>query len=162
MKKLIFILTVGVASLALSCKSGSQEKDIVNTKATLPVSLGVEKTGLKLITSSIHKKAGTMSVLYGTKSALSASLDGVKLQSAGQKWTLITWKQQDDPTWFGAQIPGNLVSVEEVDVIPSKTGTGTAIQYTRYEGPKMTLIAQYADAAQRIKYIFGQKPSVMP
>ena len=35
---------------------------------------------------------------------------------AGAVLGLVTWRQREDPHWFGARIPGSVVSVEFVEV----------------------------------------------
>lgn len=55
-------------------------------------------TQLKVFSSSINKKQHTMSTVY---------LDGDDKR-------MLTWKQKDDPHWYGAKVPGELISIKQL------------------------------------------------
>ena len=75
----------------------------------------------KAITSVVDRGAETTATLFGNDAAVGAARAG-KAYPAGAVLGLVTWKQREDPHWFGARIPGTPVSVEFVVV-----GTATWI-----------------------------------
>jgi hypothetical protein len=151
-----YILLAFTAIMLTACTSTTNNIALVNDAASLPPSFNFGKMGFKVINSSINKKLGTMSTLYGNESALKAA--GTGAATAGEVFALVTWKQQTDDHWFGAKIPANLLSVEYV-----KTGeTGNPVSYQKFTGKNLVLSADTSNSQARIKYISDQKPSVMP
>jgi len=144
-----------------ACNNRKPAEELLNKKAAIPTSFNFSKAGLKVITSSINKKEQTMSTLYGNDLALKTAISGSTSYLPGENLTLVTWKQQDDDRWFGAKIPGDLVSVEVVKTINSNTGR-TIANYQRFTGKKLVADTDTAYQQERISYIFSQKPSVMP
>jgi hypothetical protein len=151
-----YILLAFTAIMLTACTNTTNNSTLVNDAASLPSSFNFGKMGFKVITSTINKKLGTMSTLYGNEPALKAA--GTDSAIAGEVFALVTWKQQADDHWFGAKIPANLLSVEYV-----KTDeTGSSISYQKFTGKNLVLSADTSNSQARIKYIFDQKPSVMP
>lgn len=153
--KSAYILLAGIV-LALAACTGNTV--LVNNAAAIPASFNFGKMDYKVITSSINKKKGTMSTLYGNELALKASIADTGTIAPGEVFALVTWKQQADDHWFGANIPGNLQSVEYVKTADA----GNKISYQRFEGKGLVLSADTSQSRERIKYILDQKPSVMP
>lgn len=155
MKNLTYLVLAAFCFLLYACGDNSSNTELTNTKASLPASFKFSAAGLKVITTFINKKQSTMSTLYGNPLALKTAVAGTNTV-AGEVLALVTWKQQADVHWFGANIPGDLQSVEMIKTAPA------AIDYKRYEGKSLTLNPDTLHQAERIKYIFDQKPSVMP
>ncbi|WP_426670104.1 hypothetical protein ACPPVU_02435 [Mucilaginibacter sp. McL0603] len=156
--KSAYILLAFTAIMLAACTSTTNNTALMNDAASLPLSFNFGKMGFKVITSFINKKQGTMSTLYGNELALKAAAAGTGTVTTGEVFALVTWKQQADDHWFGAKIPSNLLSVEYV-----KTGVGSnRISYQKFEGKDLTLSTDTSNNQIRIKYIFDQKPSVMP
>ncbi|OKS87582.1 hypothetical protein RG47T_3043 [Mucilaginibacter polytrichastri] len=153
----------GMVAILYACGDSANNNNAgtINARASLPDSLKFTALGYKVVTLSINKKLGTMSTLYGNKQALDNAIAGADDVKAGEAFALITWKQQDDDRWFGAKIPGNLQSVEMIKTAADASGK-VAIAYTHLEGKNLSPIADTLHNAERIKYIFDQKPSVMP
>jgi hypothetical protein len=151
------LIFIAALILLTSCNSPKAPEELYNNAAAFPASFKLDNHHLKVITSSINKKLGTMSTLYGNEPALSASRTGVSGTTAEETFELVTWQQQADEHWFGAKIPANLTSVEYVTV-----GTNQAVHYQRYEGTQLTLVKDTLNAAERTAYIFKQKASIMP
>jgi hypothetical protein len=153
---------IGVFFFLLACSCGSNDKlpNNINTKASIPDSFKFSPAGLKVITSFINRKAGTMSTLYGNPLALKAATGLNKALEGGEAFTLVTWKQQPDEHWFGASIPGELETVEVLKTISD--GSAIAINYERYEGRALARNPDTLRNNERIKFILGQQPSVMP
>ncbi len=101
-----------------------------------------------------------MSTLYGNSLALRKSKDLNKDLAGGELFTLVTWEQQQDEHWFGANIPGDIQSVEVLKTNPN--GTNIDMYYQRYEGKEFVLNADTMNKSERIKFILGQRASVMP
>jgi hypothetical protein len=151
-----YILLAFTSIMLPACTGNTNKSTLVNNMASLPSSFNFCKMGFKVITSSINKKLGTMSTLYGNEPAIKAA--GTDSATAGEVFALITWKQQADDHWFGAKIPANLLSVEYV----STGETGNSVSYQKFAGKNLVLSMDTANSQARIKYIFDQKPSVMP
>jgi hypothetical protein len=144
--------------LLSACTNTTNNTSLINDAASLPESFNISKTGLKVITSFINKKQGTMATLYGNEPALQAAKAGSNITTAGETFALITWKQKADDHWFGANIPSTLQSVEYVKA----TKAGNAISYQKFEGKPLVLSTDTLHNQERIKYILNQKASVFP
>lgn len=155
--KLLYISLAGIVLILSACDTPKPSEELLNKKAAIPASFHFDRAGLKVISSSINKKNKTMSTLYGNELALKTAIAGSTEYPAGENLTLVTWKQQDDDRWFGARIPGDLESIEVV-----KTSDPNIVNYQKYEGRQLVINPDTAHQQERIKYIFAQKPSVMP
>ena len=101
-----------------------------------------------------------MSTLYGNPLALKAATGLNKALVGGEAFTLVTWKQQPDEHWFGASIPGDLEMVEVLKA--NSEGPAVVFNYERYEGKALVRSPDTLHNSERIKFILGQQPSVMP
>jgi hypothetical protein len=146
--------------LICSCNNNTNLPDNINTRASFPDSGKLSTAGLKLITSFVNKKAGSMSTLYGNELALQKSKDLNDSLVGGESFTLVTWKQQPDEHWFGADIPGDLQTVEILKA--SHGGADMVINYQRYEGKEFMLNPDTTYNNERIKFILTQRAAVMP
>jgi hypothetical protein len=155
MKKLIALIFAGSVLLS-SCTDGPGRVKLINDTASLPPAFNFDKLGLKVMSSSMNKKRNTMSTLYANPVALQHAIKGLKEHVPGEIFALVTWKKQADDHWFGANIPGELQSIELVNT------TSTAANYKNYEGKALTLNVDTTKQQQRISYILSQQPSVMP
>ncbi|MEO3402360.1 hypothetical protein AAFN85_00555 [Mucilaginibacter sp. CAU 1740] len=154
--KALHIFLGGCALLLAACSNNKPVK-LFNTDAALPASPKYNLDGLKVITSFVNKTKGTASTLYGNDAALKSAIDANKTTSADEVFTLVTWKQQEDDHWFGAKIPSTVQSVEVL-----KTSTTGTLDYSRLEGKELASPKDTLGQGERIAYILGQKPSVMP
>ena len=144
-----------------SCHEKTDSDKLVNSDASIPASFQFDKIGLYVINSSINKKKGTMSTLYGNKSAVKRLRENPDSISADEQLTFITWKQKEDEHWFGAKIPDQLLSAETIKtrVLPS----GQLItKYEKYEGKQLILNSDTLNNTLRKAYILSQRSSVMP
>jgi hypothetical protein len=158
--KRIFLLPAIAAVLFASCATKENQVSLLNEKASLPASFQFEKLGLKVFNSSVNKTQGTMSTLYSNEIALNNALSGNGTTQAGEVFALITWKQQADENWFGANVPSDLQSVE---IIKTQSNNGTInTEYKKYAGKDLSAVSDTAQQQQRILYIISQRPSVMP
>ena len=160
MKKVIYLMMTGIAMFLYACDSPSNSPEVINTKASLPSSFNFEQFGLKVITSSINKKQGTMSILYGNKAGLNAVIAGAKEITGAEILALVSWRQQEDLHWYGAMIPGDLLSVELIKA--DKNSSRMLFDYKRFDGKSLVLNIDTSGQTKRVKFILDQKPSVMP
>lgn len=100
-----------------------------------------------------------MSTLYGNDQAFQhAHTSADSSYPNGSVLALATWKQQEDQHWYGANIPGELQSIELVKI------NGTAATYEQFSGTALTP-ASNTDTAlinKRTRYILDEKPAVTP
>ncbi len=91
------------------------DADLYNVQAAVDAGLPYPVMEWKAITSVVDRNAETTSTLFGNDAAVGAARAGVAYPS-GAVLGLVTWKEREDPHWFGARIPGDVVSVEFVEV----------------------------------------------
>jgi hypothetical protein len=111
-------LVVGALMLAMVCGcSGKKiaDADLYNVQAAVPAGLPYPVMEWKAITTEVDRGSGTTGTLFGNDAAVSAARAGAAYP-AGAVLGLVTWQQREDPHWFGARIPGQVVSVEFVEV----------------------------------------------
>jgi len=153
-------ICLSICLLICACCNNANTSNNINIKASLPDSFEYSPDDLKVITSFINKQLGTMSTLYGNQLALQKAIGFNEDVLADEVFTLVTWKQQPDAHWFGANIPGDLLSVE---VLESTLNNDTVvINYLLYEGKNLALNTDPLHRSERIKFILDKKPSVMP
>jgi hypothetical protein len=146
--------------LIYSCNNNTRLPGNINTRASLPDSIQLTVSGLKVLTTFINRKAGTTSVLYGNPLALREAAGLNKEVVGGEIFTLVTWKQQPDTHWFGAQIPGDFLSAEQLKT--DSAGQAVVLNYRRYEGNRFVPDSDTLYKSGRIRFILAQRPSVMP
>ncbi|MET4080633.1 hypothetical protein ABIB40_000577 [Pedobacter sp. UYP30] len=159
--KLILYIILFLSLITVSCNEHNATPNVgqLNKEASLPANFNFSQMGLKVIASTINKKLFTMSTLYGNDAAkiTAQHADGKCL--AGSVFALVNWKQQPDERWIGANIPGNLLSVEMLKTAKDQEN-GTAL-YTRFTGADLKIDSDTSGQSIRAKYIIGLKPSIM-
>lgn len=160
MKHLTYIMWASFCLSICSCNHNANQPDNINTRASFPDSIVCSPAGLNLITSFINRKLGTMSTLYGNPLALQKTIAFNEDLAGGELFTLVTWKQQSDAHWFGANIPGDIQSVEVLKT--NLNGDKVVLNYQRYEGKTLVPDSDTLNTRERIKFILDQRPSVMP
>ena len=109
------------------------------------------------ITSSINPPAGTMSTLYGNKvAAAHAAMTGTINYPKNALLYEVTWKQQPDAVWFGANTPKQIIKVERI-YFPDIG----APDYECYQGKPLRLVSKSNDQV-RIKQIVSQRMAFSP
>ncbi len=111
----------------------------------------------KVLTSWIDPTHKTMSTLFANDTAAQhARTTADAHYPNGSVLSAVTWSQQEDPRWFGGNIPSKPVAVEVVTI-------GDTPTYQRYEGSPLKKIDTPQDTATaRITYLLAQRASVMP
>ena len=144
-------LVVCVLMLAVVCGcSGKKiaDADLYNVQAAVPAGLPYPVMEWKAITAVVDRGNETTSTLFGNDAAVAAARAG-EAYPAGAVLGLVTWREREDPHWFGARIPGRAVSVEFVEV-----GTGKDREFV---GTPWKEVAGTAGKA-----IAGMKAAVAP
>ena len=159
----IIAIMAGIAIAMTACTNApDNHAGEINAKASLPASFNFKNKGLHVITSSVNKRENTTAVLYGNAAAQKFAAKTAPTDSVGVLMTLVTWNQEDDWRWFGARIPGDSLCAETVTI----TGKPAApqIKFEMFNGRLLTRETNTdgVDTAQRIKYILGQKASILP
>ena len=141
-----------VFTMPIRGNPGSTE--VFNGLAALPADLPVQPLQWRVMTTSINREAAMMSELLGNDLAIThVRTDAQSPWPAGAQVALVTWKQQPDKHWFGANIPGEPVSVEVVTVSPpAEPGAPVGYVYDLYSGTPLK--KQPADAAQTARARF--------
>ncbi|MBD1386706.1 hypothetical protein IDJ75_15595 [Mucilaginibacter rigui] len=158
MKRLSFFIISGLIVLS-SCEHPTNPDQLINNKASLPASFKLSDLHQKVITSFINNRDSTMSILYGNKQAGIIAGKDVRSGVPGASFTLVTWHQQNDPHWFGARIPGELIYVE---TLHTDTAEDKIIDYQKYSGKNLVKLADTAGRSSRIHFILSQNPSIIP
>ena len=104
-----------------------------------------------------------MFTLFGNDDAVRyARTGGNGHYPAGSTLYLVTWRQQEDSRWVGAEIPAQPKSVELVWARASADGP-TSYKYKNYEGAPLTEIELPANReAERIVRLVSLRAAVMP
>lgn len=158
--KLLPQFFIGMVALLIACKPATNPAALINHKASLPQNFKLSNLHQKVITTFINNRQHITGVLYGNAQACTAATAGKLMETPGESFTLVTWHQQDDEHWFGARIPGNLISAETLTL--TQAADGRRYSYQKYLGKKLTKLADTADNAARIKFIVQQRASVTP
>jgi hypothetical protein len=128
------------------------DADLYNVQARLPTGLPYGVLEWKAITTVVDREKGDMATLFGNDAAVVAARAGTAYP-AGAVLGLVTWRQREDPHWFGARIPGAAVSVEFVVV-------GATTVCRRFTGAPLR--EGTGCSAERVAEIEGMKAAWMP
>lgn len=163
--QIIYLLGAALSLSTLGCSH--QNPTLVatqNKSATLSGDLPFNPLQGKVITSWINKQDSTMSTLYGNDLAVQyASTNDQHSYPAGSILSAVTWKQQEDPRWFGARIPATVKSVEYVTV-KTAPHQKPSYSYQSYEGTplKKTSDNESPTPNERASWLLSQRAAVMP
>lgn len=163
--KIIYLVS---AMLSLSIPGCSNQNPSLvaaqNKSATLPGDLPFNPLQGKVITSWINKRDSTMSTLYGNEPAVRyARTNAEHNYPAGSILSVVTWKQQEDPRWFGARIPATVESVEYVTV-KTASDQKPSYSYEAYEGAPLRKMPALEGPLpnDRALWLVSQRAAVMP
>jgi hypothetical protein len=159
MKPVIKLLISAVTILG-SCKPTTDPNQLINYKASLRQTFKLSELHQKVITNFINKRKHTTSILYGNGAAYAAAVAIKPVTVPGESFTLVTWRQQDDQHWFGALIPGDLLSAETLKV--AGKNESLTYNYQKYSGKNLGKLADTTGNESRIKFILSQKASITP
>lgn len=151
MKLVAMAVMMGVLMVAGCEKKQPAASDLYNDAAAVS-GLPYPVLQWKPLTTRVDRGAGTTSTLFGNDAAVSAARAG-RSYPAGAVIGLVTWRQKDDPHWFGARIPSEPMQVEFVEV-----GAG-GMKYREFAGTPMV---EQAGAQDRGAAIAGMKVAALP
>ena len=149
------IIIIALALSVSACEHEVSPDKIINHSASVPPAFGISKLGV--IASSINKRKHTMSTLYGNSNSVNRTRAGAAL-GTGEKLVLVTWKQKADESWFGANIPDEIQSIEQI----SAGGDVKEMHYQQFLGQNLTLNQDTSGRSRRISNILGMQASIMP
>ncbi|MCW5889300.1 MAG: heme-binding domain-containing protein [bacterium] len=75
--------------------------------------LPVDPLAWRVVAAAVDPAADTMATLFGDAAAVAAARAGTPVPPDASL-ARVTWRRRDDPSWFGARIPGALEAVEVV------------------------------------------------
>lgn len=156
MRKLV--LATFLFSFFLSCQHPRFENR--NEWASFPTSFDFDELNVKAIAVLANPTKGTTSILFGNEQA-SHELKTMELTNNDKKLVLVTWKQGDDPHWFGAKIPGDLLTVEVLQTTTSFENINE-VAYKLYQGKELILNTENTSQNDRIVFIKSIKPTIIP
>lgn len=156
MKKILCSLAFVV--LLTSCRQYNENR---NEEASLPQSFDFENLDLITINSIINPSKKLTSTLFGNKEALQQLKLPAGAINKEKVLVLITWKQHDDPRWFGAKTPSDLRMIE---VVKAESGFADEdeISYEKYDARGQITPKDNGKDRSRIKFITSIIPAVMP
>jgi hypothetical protein len=132
----------------------------LNYDATLKGELAANPMQGKVITSWINTKDHTMSTLFGNDPAIKdARAKETPDYRPGSVLSLVTWSWQEDPRWFGGNIPQKPRSVEVVTV-----KEGNVYVYQKYECSPLKQVAneESATPGEDAMNLLSQHAAAMP
>lgn len=118
----------------------------------------------EVIASTLNHNDHTLATFLGNDRAIAyARKNASQAYPAGSVLCVITWSQEEDPRWFGGNIPGNVRSVEFVEVQSGPDRGGTYL-YSLYDGSPLRKVVSTEEESPtgRAAYIVGQRAAVMP
>lgn len=158
------LFVTAVALLMMGCHGpNSRVATALNIPAALAGDIPVDPLRWGVITSLLNPHDATMSTLFGNERAIAhARTKGGSDYPPGAMLSLVTWTQQEDPRWFGANIPAQPKSVEFVAVVLSPDGR-TTYNYQNFAGsPLGERSAVQNRVDERIAWLLSQPAAVMP
>ena len=118
-----------VCLLGVGCrKKQPVAADLFNDAAKVDAGLPYPVMEWRALTTGVDRGMGTTSTLFENDAAVAAARAG-QPYAAGAVLGLVTWRQKDDPHWFGARIPDAPVGVEFVEY-----GSGLVPVYRHFAG----------------------------
>lgn len=146
----------------VNCHQPMKENDFV---FTIPLNL-LKESAMEdqVISLSVNKNQGTMSLLYGNVIATKfARTHRGNKYPPGAILTLVTWNQQEDSHWFGANIPGVIKSVEKLRFADVGNSISSPL-YEIYGGGSLSLIKNTIsnEERERTNFILNLRAAVMP
>ncbi|PZR24697.1 MAG: hypothetical protein DI535_21090 [Citrobacter freundii] len=158
------IVIIAISLFAVSCKNAKQSSYNEAASVLRVPSLDFNPLEGRLISSGVDTAQQLMYTLYGNPVAVNhARFHSATAYPAGSVLSKVTWRQQPDPHWFGANIPSSVSAVEVVRFI---TGSDGIVKpgYRHYsgDGSGADAVLSQAETEARINSIISVRASVMP
>jgi hypothetical protein len=162
--KTIRVLAPALLLMLIGCSQpNARVKTRFNREAEASGELPYNPLQWEVIASTLNHNDRTLATVLGNNQAISYARKNASHEyPAGSVLSVITWSQEEDPRWFGGNIPGNVRSVEFLEV-QSGPNHGSYL-YALYGGaPLRKLIStEEKSPTGRAAYILGQRAAVMP
>ncbi|MFI2742207.1 cytochrome P460 family protein [Zhouia sp. PK063] len=158
MKRFIYLFIVA-AGCCIGCTTPTES---LNTTAAIVPGKELQENPLLqyVISSAINVHQQTMSTLYGNAKAYEyAKGHGDGKYPQGAVLYEVTWHQQNDPTWFGAKIPGKPA---QVTVVKFTDDAQHQIQAAVYTGAPLHLQKTIAADAPQVQQLLKTPIAVSP
>jgi hypothetical protein len=98
-------------------RSASVRPDLLNTDALPSDDFPQHPLEWRVITLFVDKSGATLSTVYGNTLAVEHARDGSPgPYPPGAALARVTWSEREDPYWFGARIPGRVLSTRLITV----------------------------------------------
>ena len=162
--KAIHVLAAPLLLMLVGCSEpNARVKTRLNRDAEVSGELPYNPLQWEVIASTLNHNDRTLATVLGNDRAIAyARKNATHAYPAGSVLSVITWSQEEDPRWFGGSIPGNVRSVEFLEV-QSGQDRGTYL-YTLYGGSPLRKLVSTEEKfpTGRAAYILGQRAAVMP
>lgn len=155
---------MALALLLVSCQGpNTRVATALNAAAGLAGDIPADPLGWRVITSALNPPDSTMSTLFGNLRAVEhARTKGGSDYPPGAMLSMVTWTQQEDARWFGANIPAQPKSAEFVTAVLATDGR-TTYTYQNFEGfPLQERPIPANRASERIAWLLSRRAAVMP
>jgi len=164
--KTIQVLAAALLLMLIGCSQpNARVKTRLNRDAELSGELPYNPLQWEVIASTLDHNDHTLATVLGNDQAIAyARKNAAHAYPAGSALSVITWSQEEDPRWFGGNIPGNVRSVEFLEVQSGQDHEAYLYTYTLYGGlPTRKLVSnEEKSPTGRAAYIVGQRAAVMP
>jgi len=163
--KAIHVLAAALLLMLVGCSEPNARVNTrLNRNAEVSGELPYNPLQWEVIASTLNHNDHALATLLGNDQAIAHARKTASHEyPAGSVLSVITWSQEEDPRWFGGNIPGNVRSVEFLEVQPGQDGGGTYL-YSLYGGSPLRRLVSTAEKSPtgRAAYILGQRAAVMP
>ena len=163
--KTIRVLAPALLLMLIGCSEpNARVTTRLNRNAEVSGELPYNPLQWEVIASTLNHNDHTLATLLGNEQAIAyARRNAAHAYPSGSVLSVITWSQEEDPRWFGGNIPGNLRTVEFLEVQPGQDGGGTYL-YCLYGGSPLRRLVSKEEKSPtgRAAYMVGQRAAVMP
>jgi hypothetical protein len=162
--KTIQVLGAALLLMLIGCSEpNARVKTRLNRDAEVSGELPYNPLQWEVIASTLDHNDHTLATVLGNDQAIAyARKNTAHEYPAGSVLSVITWFQEEDPRWFGGNIPGNVRSIEFLEVQSGQDRE--AYLYTLYGGSPLRKVVSTEEKSPtgRAAYILGQRAAVMP
>jgi hypothetical protein len=107
-------------------RSATSRADLLNTEALPADDFSQHPLEWRVISLFVDKRAATLSIVYGNAPAVEHARDGSpNPYPVGAALARLTWSEREDPHWFGARMPGRVLSSRLITVGGTADGQPT-------------------------------------
>jgi len=163
--KAIQVLAAALLLILIGCSEpNARVTTRFNRDAEVSGELPYNPLQWEVIASTLNHNDHTLATVLGNDRAIAYARKNASHEyPPGSVVSVITWSQEGDPRWFGGNIPGNVGSVEFLEV-QSGPDRGATYLYTMYGGSPLRKLVSMEEKfpTGRAAYILGQRAAVMP